>query len=71
MAPALEILTSMEYAEDEDVAFAHTVNESERTHEELAHVRMVLLRKHRAAVGQDPEGVGREGHPAAAGTGTP
>ncbi|TVR50031.1 MAG: hypothetical protein EA421_17660 [Gemmatimonadales bacterium] len=33
MAPALEILMSMEYAEDEDVAFAHTVNESERTHE--------------------------------------
>jgi hypothetical protein len=55
IAPTRDILTLMEYAEDEDVGFAHAVQESERIHEKLANVRLSVLGDRRASLTEDPE----------------
>jgi hypothetical protein len=45
----------MEYAEDEDVGFAHALQESERVHEKLANVRLSVLWDRRTSLTEDPE----------------
>lgn len=58
IAPALDVLALMEYAEDKNLGFVDTVEESEGLHEKLTEIRIAVLRDHGAAFTEDPEGVG-------------
>jgi hypothetical protein len=55
IAPTRDILTLMEDAEDEDLGFAHAVQEPERIDKELANLRISVLWDWRASLSKDAE----------------